>query len=55
MTIYQTLRLLFQETILSEEQFKKLTWEEEIRPVSIHWEVRIFLLDKMQKLQQFRI
>jgi hypothetical protein len=44
MTIYQILRLLFQETILSEEQYKKLTWEEETRPISIHWEVRIFLL-----------
>jgi hypothetical protein len=44
MTIYQTLRLLFQEAILSEEQYKSLTKEEQTRPMSIHWEVRIFLL-----------
>jgi Predicted membrane protein (DUF2157) len=44
MTIYQTFRLLFQEAILSEEQFKTLTEEEKTRPMSIHWEVRIFLL-----------
>ena len=44
MTIYQTLRLLFQEAILSDEQFSTLRQAEENRPVSIHWEVRIFLL-----------
>lgn len=44
MTIYQTLRLLFQEAILSDEQFKTLSQEETTRPVSVHWEVRIFLM-----------
>jgi hypothetical protein len=44
MTIYQTVRLLYKEAILSEEQFKILSQEEATRPMSIHWEVRIFLL-----------
>ena len=44
MTIFKTLELLFEKAILSPEQYESLKNEEQTRPISIHWEIHLFLL-----------
>ena len=44
MTIFQTLSLLAEKAIIPPEQHELLKNEEQTRPISIHWEINIFLL-----------
>jgi Predicted membrane protein (DUF2157) len=44
MNISHTLRLLFEKAIISPEQHAILKKEDEMRPVFLHWEIRVLLL-----------
>ncbi len=44
MNISHTLRLLFEKAIISPEHFEALKKESEVRPVFLHWEIRVLLL-----------
>ncbi len=44
MNISHTLRLLFEKAIISPEQHEALKKEDEVRPVFLHWEIRVLLL-----------